>query len=223
MVDITAASLSQDIAQTQANSQKLSQDFDDFLVLLTTQLQNQDPLSPMDSTEFTNQLVGFSQVEQQINSNQKLEQLLGLQLASASTVSLGYVGMDVNFIGNETYFDGTHEPEIFYVLDETAAQSTIRITNSSGETVRTLNAEGNAGQHNITWDGKDDNGTTVPEGEYRIIVDALDSDGNAINTSTAVPGYVQGIEAKNGVTYLRLQGDTLISVNAVLSATERKD
>jgi len=74
MVTTTSISgLTTDAQKTTASKASLSQDFDDFLQLLTTQLQNQDPLNPMDSNEFTNQLVQFSQVEQQINSNQKLD------------------------------------------------------------------------------------------------------------------------------------------------------
>ena len=70
-------------AQTNSSSVGLASDFNQFLILLTTQLQHQDPLSPMDTTEFTNQLVAFSGVEQQINTNQKLDSLVSLQLGNA--------------------------------------------------------------------------------------------------------------------------------------------
>ncbi len=83
----TTTGLADKAAKTNQSGLKLADDMQQFLTLLTTQLQNQDPLSPMDSTEFTNQLVQFSQVEQQITSNQKLDSLLALQLASISSVA----------------------------------------------------------------------------------------------------------------------------------------
>ena len=96
--DVTITGALQNAQNTQQQSVTLAEDFSQFLTLLTTQLQNQDPLSPMDSTEFTNQLVQFSQVEQQINSNKKLDNLVQLQLASVSNVALGYVGLDISYI-----------------------------------------------------------------------------------------------------------------------------
>ena len=106
--DVTLTSTATSAAKTQAQSVKLAEDFTQFLTLLTTQLQNQDPLNPMDSTEFTNQLVQFSQVEQSINTNQKLDDLLALQLGGLSTVALGYVGMDVTYTSTEMNWDGAH-------------------------------------------------------------------------------------------------------------------
>ena len=98
--------------KTNSSTVKLADDFQQFLTLLTTQLQNQDPLSPMDSTEFTNQLVQFAQVEQSINSNQKLDDLVALQLSSISSVALGYVGMDISYISSDMHNDGTNPVEV---------------------------------------------------------------------------------------------------------------
>ena len=93
-------------SKTAAAQDKLATDFSQFLSLLTTQLQHQDPLSPMDTTEFTNQLVAFTGVEQQINTNQKLDSLVSLQLGNAMGSALGYVGLDVSYISSEFYNDG---------------------------------------------------------------------------------------------------------------------
>ena len=104
--DVTVSGAVNNAQKTAQQAVGLAEDFDQFLILLTTQLQNQDPLNPMDSTEFTNQLVQFSQVEQAINQNQKLDDLVSLQLGSVSSVALGYVGLDVNYISSDMNFDG---------------------------------------------------------------------------------------------------------------------
>lgn len=95
--DVTLTGAMNKAQTTQRQGLKLAEDFDQFLNLLTTQLQNQDPLNPMDSNEFTNQIVQFSQVEQAINTNQKLDSLVSLQLASISGAALNYVGMDISY------------------------------------------------------------------------------------------------------------------------------
>src|SRR5262249_32024485 len=92
-VDINTALDQQ--AKTATTTQQPTTDFAQFLTLLTTQLQNQDPLNPMDSAQFTNQLVMFSQVEQQINANQKLDSLVALGVSNGLSAALGYVGLDV--------------------------------------------------------------------------------------------------------------------------------
>ncbi len=218
MTTVTAASIAQDMQTTSSSSNKLSQDFDDFLNLLTTQLQNQDPLSPMDSTEFTNQLVSFSQVEQQINMNGKLEDMLSLQLSGMSTVALAYVGMDVNFVGNVSHYNGTDPIEIDYVLSSNATKSNLRIVDADGITVRTVEAGKTSGLHSFEWDGKDDYGQTLPVGNYTVNVDSLDADGAAIKVSTSVPARVTGIASENGIIQLLLEGDRIIPVGSVISA-----
>lgn len=223
-VAFNAGTINQYNQSNQQQSNKLSQDFDDFLVLLTTQLQNQDPLSPMESTEFTNQLVQFSQVEQQINMNQKLNQMLSLQLAGTSNVALGYVGLDVSYIGDLFYqpTEGkTHE--LHYVLPEKAeGGTTIYIRDAeSGDVIRTVKGEMAAGNHTFKWDGLDDKGVAVPVGNYRFTVDALNAAEEMIEgVSTAVSGRVTGIESVNGVIQLLLQGDGIVPVSSVINAKQ---
>jgi flagellar basal-body rod modification protein FlgD len=221
MTTISSASLAQDIVQTQQSSTKLAQDFDDFLILLTTQLQNQDPLSPMDSTEFTNQLVGFSQVEQQINMNQKFEEMLGLQLSSMSTVALNYVGMNVSFLGNQSFFDGEKPLDIEYRLANEATFSKMRVINEEGETVRTLDLEKAPGIHAVSWDGLDDQGDVVAAGTYDFVIDALDQEENVVPSDMSVPGHVVGIDSSGGVSQLLLEGERVIPVASVISAQQR--
>lgn len=221
MTEVTASSLATSQATLNGQSAKLSEDFDDFLILLTTQLQNQDPLSPMDSTEFTNQLVQFSSVEQQINQNKKLDQMLALQLASTSTVALGYVGLDVAYIGDLFYANGESSYEINYALESDAAEVKVFIKDAeTGDVIREMTGELAAGNHKIEWDGLDDDGNPVEAKNYRVSIDALDKDGEAIQSSTAVTGRVTGIESVNGVIQLLLEGDAIVPVGSVINAKQ---
>jgi flagellar basal-body rod modification protein FlgD len=213
----TTTGIANDAAQTAQQRISLADDFSQFLTLLTTQLQNQDPLAPMDSTEFTNQLVQFSQVEQQINSNQKLDTMLQLQLASISSVALGYVGMDVSYLSAEMNFDGTNPVRIDYALASGAQVAKIKVTNEEGDVVYLADAPKSAGKNNMLWLGKDNNGNTVEPGTYTVSIEAADSAGSPIETSTVVSGRVKGIESQNGVVYL-LIGDRAVSLATVVNA-----
>lgn len=210
-----------DFAQNTANSSaQLASDFDDFLVLLTTQLQNQDPLSPMDSTEFTNQLVNFAGVEQQINANQKLDSLVSLGLGTGFSSSLGYVGKNVSYLSSETNFDGTHAVEIDYAITGgVSTDTTINILDESGRIVLSEKVSDDDSVENFTWDGKDADGIVQPAGTYSVRVDALDANNNPLTTSTVVTGRVNGIETQNGTTFL-LVGQRAVSIGNVINVSE---
>ncbi len=196
----------------------LAQDFNQFLILLTTQLQNQDPLSPMDTTEFTNQLVAFSGVEQQINTNQKLDSLVSLSLGNAVGNSLGYVGMDISYLSSEFNFDGAEPVKLNYAYNSEPFEAKIRIVNEEGETVYETDAEKGLGNNEFVWDGTTKDGTIAPEGTYEIRVDALDFDGNAVSTTTVVNGRVRGVESQNGLIFL-LVGERAVSLGQVLNVS----
>ena len=206
--------------QTTNSSNQLAQDFDDFLVLLTTQLQHQDPLSPMDSTEFTNQLVQFSQVEQQINQNAKLDSLIALNTANLTGAVLSYIGKDVMVQDQNTYYDGENAINIDYQMETQAVESTIRIEDSDGQTVREILIQPELGVHRIQWDGKDDNGAEVAEGRYKVFIDALDTDGNAVSTTIATSARVEGVDSQGGDLQLILRGGDALPIGSVLSVTE---
>lgn len=215
--DITVTGTVNNALKTESSAIKLAEDFTQFLTLLTTQLQNQDPLSPMDSTEFTNQLVQFSQVEQSINTNKKLDDLLSLQLGSISSVALGYVGMDISYVSSEMNYDGAKPIDINFVLSDNANVSKINIYDEAGAVVRTIDAPKTAGPHTIAWDGKDNNGNPMEAGTYSLKMDALDKDNKPLKVSTVVSGNVRGIESQNGVIYL-LVGDRAVSLGSVIQA-----
>ncbi len=216
---VTTSGVANSAANTTNSSVQLAKDFQQFLTLLTTQLQNQDPLSPMDSTEFTNQLVQFSQVEQQINANQKLDNLVALQLSSISTVALGYVGMNISYVSADMNYDGSTPVDINYALATDAVTCKVNIYDEEGNLVYSGDAPKNTGTNKFTWDGKQTNGQPVEAGTYTVRIDALDANDKSIENSTVVSGHVRGIETQNGVVYV-LVGDRAVAISSIVNATK---
>ncbi|RAU21633.1 flagellar hook capping protein [Paramagnetospirillum kuznetsovii] len=180
----------------------LGTNFNTFLNMLTTQLKHQDPLSPMDSTQFTNQLVQFSSVEQQINANSNLEKLIKLQTASQTAQAISYVGQTVEVAGSTLPLQNSSGASFSYTLPSNASSCEVQIKDSTGNIVYKSNAETSAGRHELTWDGTDTNGTTQKGGLYTINVVAKGSDGAALAVSTTVTGSVTKLsnDATNGAT-----------------------
>ena len=217
--DVTFTGQAANAQRTQSQSATLTEDFSQFLQLLTTQLQNQGPLSPMDSNEFTSQLVQFSQVEQQINANTKLDDLVALQLNSAITSSLGYVGLDVSYISAEIAYEQGEETTIKYNLEDAATVSKINIFNEEGNLVFSGDAQKGAGVHEFVWNGNDFLGGQVQSGTYTVSIDALDIEENVIETTTVVTGNVKGVEQQNGIVYA-LVGERAVPITQILNAVK---
>jgi len=209
-------------AQSTANSQvTLAEDFSQFLTLLTTQLQNQDPTDPLDTNQFTEQLVQFSQVEQQINANQKLDELVNLGLNQGITNALGFVGLNASYISAELPYDGENPSPIRYSLDSTATISRINIFDQNRTLVFSTEAETVAGVHDFTWAGTDLLGNPLPEGTYTISVDAVDAEENPVETTTVVSGRVRGIEQQDGIVFA-LIGDRAVPTSDILNAQNQE-
>lgn len=215
--DVTTTSALTNAQRTQNQSITLADDFSQFLQLLTTQLQNQDPLEPLDSNEFTNQLVQFSQVEQQINANSKLDDLVALQLNNAITSSLGYVGLDISYISAEVAYEQGRPTTIEYNLEGAAQTSNINIFNEEGNLVFSGDGETDAGVHEFTWNGTDFLNNQLPSGTYTVSIDALDATENVVETTTVVTGKVKGVEQQNGVVFA-LVGERAVPITQILNA-----
>lgn len=216
----TSATSSTSTKSTSSTSSldSLSQTYDTFLTLLTTQLQNQDPLNPMDSKDMTNQLVQFSSVEQQIKSNSNLEQMITLLNAQSAASSVSYIGKDVQYNDSTTTYSGS--PVTFGYTPKNAADSlSIKVVDSNGKTVRTLDGERSADRHTVEWDGKDDDGNEVAQGQYTFVVSAKDADGKDISVDTDVTGHVTGSAIDSSGSYL-LIGDLAVDVTKVVAVRE---
>ncbi len=171
----------------------LADNFDTFLTLLTEQLQNQDPLNPMDSQEFVGQLVQFSSVEQQISSNQSLESLLALQSADARMSATEFVGRNVTVsTPNQALANG--QAAWTYSLPRGAETSELMITDERGAVVATLPGEIAVGEHAVSWDGRTNAGNTAPDGVYTLNVIARDTDGAAIDANVRITARATGVE-----------------------------
>jgi flagellar basal-body rod modification protein FlgD len=216
--DLTVTQAANNTQATVSQRQQLADDFDDFLTLLTTQLQNQDPLSPMDSTEFTNQLVNFAGVEQQINANQKLDALVNFSLTNANIQALSYVGLKANYQSTEAYFDGQSGVDISYVVDGNPVKADIRILDAEGNTVATIPGLTGSGRKDFFWDGLRDNGQPAEVGTYQVRVDAVNDAGTPLNSQILVSGVVVGIETQDGIPML-LIGERAVPIGNVINVS----
>lgn len=191
----------------------LAEDFDTFLLLLTEQLQNQDPLDPMDTNEFTSQLVEFTSVEQAIATNQNLETLIGLQSQSATSTALGYLGREVTARGSTT---GLVNGEAVwnYRLAGSADTTTLTLTDASGRVVFTGPGQTQSGEHSFVWDGTDNAGDPLPEGAYTLTVDANDPTGSPISTTIEVTGTISGVTNQGTDPVLQI-GEAILSLNDI--------
>lgn len=204
--------------QTLSGGTRLAEDFDTFLRLLTTQLQNQNPLEPLKTQEFTNQLVQFASVEQQINTNDKLDDLIDLRDGSQAATAVSFIGRAVQAESNVLALrNGTGE--LTYELDANAETAAIQIANQQGEVVRTLPVATTAGRHQVTWDGLDEDGDPLPDGNYVMQLQAVDENNATVQGDTFTNATVQGFEQKDGKISLDLGGfsvnlDEVIAVGA---------
>lgn len=220
---ITSPNVAVDQVTTSKN--KLAKDLNSFLQLLTSQLKNQDPLSPMDSSEFTNQLVEFAQVEQQIGMNDNLTSLIGLTNQSIVSNAVNYIGKTIEGESNQAPLqDG--KLKAAYGLNAEAHQVTVVVRNEAGDIVYSRPIESAAGRsqgvHPFEWNGKDSNGNQLPDGPFTISVTAVGADDSPIENYITAFGRVTGVTSINGATVL-LVGKVGIPVNSVLSVTGSED
>lgn len=191
-------------------------DKDSFLKLLITQMQYQDPLSPMDNTEFLAQMAQFSSLEQMQNLNASFETNMLLTQALNNSAAAGLIGRHVRAAGDGIPVGETGSVELGYFLPAEAETVSITIYDSRGNPVRTLvSDQTGSGAQRITWNGTDLDGNRVPAGDYTFTVSAKNEDGAAIEATTLVSGLVEGVTYRNGGAYLLVEGRE-ISLSEVL-------
>jgi len=187
------------------NSPSASADKESFLKLLVAQLQQQDPLSPMEGTEFVSQLAQFSVVEQSIAQSNQLE-LISLQLTGiASNDAIGLIGKQVTVRGDKISFDGQNATGFNVTLDQPATELTVTIRDENGNAVKTMElGQHAAGPVQVPWDGTDDNGNPVAAGTYSVEVSARDEQGDPVSVSLDVSGIVVGVSFDKGYPEVEL-------------------
>ena len=200
------------------SNQEIASNFTTFLKLLTTQLQNQDPTSPMDTNQFTQQLVQFAQVEQQMQQNSQLSTLVSLQQADQATALLSYVGATVAVDGsNSNLKDGTAG----WNLSATKpAMANVTVTDSTGQTVYKTSVAVNAGNQSFVWNGVGNDGKQWPDGTYKITVTAVDANNQPTTVATEVQGKVDSVDLTQNPPTLQINGQafSLTQIKRIVSS-----
>ncbi|MCP8940946.1 flagellar hook assembly protein FlgD [Alsobacter sp. SYSU M60028] len=214
---VTAAASSPSSAASSAGTDRkmLANNFDEFLLLLTTQLKNQNPLEPLNTNEFTQQLVQFASVEQQIKSNDTLGSLLTATKASTATNALGFVGAEIRADGATTRLSGGRA-EWNLSAPKAASRATLAVRDASGATVYSETRSLAAGSQSFVWDGRTSSGATAPVGDYTLSVTASDLAGAAVNVSTEIVGTVDAVDLTGSSPLLAI-GSVRVPVENVKS------
>jgi flagellar basal-body rod modification protein FlgD len=188
-------------------SQQIAGNFQTFLQLLTTQLQNQNPLDPLDTNQFTQQLVEFAGVEQQLNANSSLQTLVSLQQTAQSTQALQFVGKTAVVNGNTNSLVNSQATWDLNIPSN--SDVTLSIANASGQTVFTGTYSANAGNNQpFTWNGQGNDGTQWPDGQYTLTATAADASGNSVAVTTQVQGVVSSVDLTQSPPLLTIAGQT---------------
>jgi flagellar basal-body rod modification protein FlgD len=199
---------------------KATADYNSFLTLLTAQLKFQDPLAPLDATQFVSQLSQFSSVEQAIVGNQKLDTIIKSLGANSVMADVGLIGHKVEVAGGDTELQNG-SASLTYSLAADAAQAGVVIRDQSGNIVRSMAIDPTVGQHDLTWDGTDDNGDSLPDGTYSFTFGAADTDGKPVTSTSYVTATVTRVETTTDGSELVLsngQHTASSAVRAILSA-----
>lgn len=192
-VAATAATATPKSSGAAASRSTIAGNFDSFLLLLTTQLKNQSPLDPLDTNQFTQQLVQFASVEQQLKSNETLGALLTSAKSSTASNSAGFIGMQVTADGTTTRLSaGKAEWNINPARD--APQATITIRDKTGSVVATQTRALTSGAQSFAWNGRTSTGTLATDGDYTITVTARDAAGQDVPVKTEIAGKVDSVD-----------------------------
>ncbi len=193
----------------------MSKNFNAFLTLLTTELKYQDPTQPLNPTQFTQQLTEMTGVDQQITTNQNLQQMLTLLQGTAGSSALNYIGQTVTADGQETAL-ANGSATWTYNLGSNAASTTLTVTDQNGNVLYSTSGDTSQGSHTFTWNGLEASGTTAPDGLYTLNITATDSNGNPVTASTTISGKVTGVQTDSGAPMLAINGQ-LVSASSVQS------
>lgn len=200
-----------------AETGTIAGNFHTFLQLLTTQLKNQNPLDPLDTNQFTQQLVQFAQVEQQLKSNDQLSALVAMQKTAQATQALDYVGQSVAVDGDTAPL--TDEVATWRVNVDKPVVATINIMDSTGQTVFTSTRTLEVGKNQaLVWDGKDSSGLLWPHGNYKMSITAKDATGQAVSIPTEIQAVVDSADLTQTPPVLSIAGQdyTLDKIKRVI-------
>ncbi len=189
---------------------------DAFLTMLVAQMKNQDPMNPIQNTEFTAQLAQFSSLEQMFNVNENLKNIQMTQSSLNNTQAVSIIGREIKSEGNSIKLSAETSSEINYKLSSAAKEVRVNIYDYRGDLVRTVSMSSqDAGENSFVWDGKDSSGNSLSDGTYSFMVSAKDPAGTDISVTPLIRGQVTGVSFDNGNTLLSVGGQR-VSLGSVL-------
>ena len=221
MVDSISSTVASAESKISTGTVQLFDNFETFLTLLTTQLKNQDPLSPLDSNEFTAQLTQMAGVEQQLLTNDLLKGMVAAQNSNALANAASYIGKDGTAIWSTTAFeDGSADWS--YELGSNASSVSLEVLNSAGQVVwRGEGAGKTTGIHDFSWDGKTTGGGQVDDGGvYSLRVTAKNAAGAAIDSQTLIRGRITAVEMYDSTPYVTI-GKSIMPLETLISLEEQ--
>ena len=200
--------------------ESLNDDFDEFMLLLTTQLKNQDPTEPLDTNEFTAQLVQFATVEQAIATNTNLEKLVGLSANSQLNDLVSFVGNTVEVEGTQGFLiDG--QAEFAYDVPPGVEKVVLAVLDNQGEVIYSTEGPAFAGRQIFAWDGTNSfTGENMPDGVYGFGVAARDADGEIVDVQTYTTGRVTGVSRSGEEMTMTIGGIFDVTLDQIVSVRE---
>ncbi len=209
------------ISLTTASSiTELADNYDMFVTLLTTQLENQNPLDPTDTDELTQQLLSYSQVEQQILTNQYLENLVLSTNNQAAETALGFVGMEITYDASSQDYDGEAVSWSMDVPDD-ATSLTLTVENEDGKTVYQTEVSPVAGEsYTFAWEGQSTGNTMATEGTYRLVATAELADGDTETLDLHATSVVSEVDWSTGSPVLVLANGSTAGLDSIVSARQ---
>jgi flagellar basal-body rod modification protein FlgD len=186
-----------------------------FLSLLVSELQNQDPLNATSVTDFVNQMTAYTNFTQQQSINSNLNALAGAFSSLVTLNSVNYIGHTVQAISDTAVL--TNGSATFgYTLSAAAAKVSISVADSDGKTVWTGTGTGDSGTNTFTWDGKDAKGNQLSDGgKYTVTITATDAAGNSVFNYSTISGVVTGIDTSSGAPALTVDGVSISASNII--------
>jgi flagellar basal-body rod modification protein FlgD len=201
---VTATTVSAGSTASALGNTEIASNFTTFLQLLVTQLKNQDPLSPMDTNQFTQQLVEFASVEQQMKSNDSLSTLVTLQRAAQATSALALVGATVVVNGSTAQLSNGRATWTLNAAKP--ATATISSADATGRTAYTGTFTINSGSQSFVWDGRGNDRTLWPDGTYTLTATATDASGQSSSISTQVEARVDSVDLTKNPPLMSING-----------------
>jgi flagellar basal-body rod modification protein FlgD len=200
-----------------SSSSTSSLDTTQFLSLLVTELQNQNPLDPTDTSEFMGQMMSYASYNQQVDMNNTLTSVLSSMNSMLASNAVGFVGRNVEAYGDTAMLQNG-QASWGYSLNSSATNVTLTVKDADGNTVYQTAGDTSSGKHTFTWDGTTSSGSKAPDGAYTVEVSATDSSGSSVYGYTTVSGTVTGVDSTSGTNMLMI-GDAEVAFDDVIKVT----